>query len=153
MWSPRQVTHFQCRHCSQAGSFASFRIATRWKRPTAIVSPAKDTGNAGKRNCQSSEAKLPQRDSNPGPAGRQSNGVSHSATAPPLGLQHIALHYQWMRAPFGHCIHVYPPSFVQRVLHSQGTTVIRTNLRHSYEESVVSDHRKPPSWIRKPIPF
>ena len=34
----------------------------------------------GKRNCQSSEAKLLQRDSNPGPPDRQSNALTHSAT-------------------------------------------------------------------------
>ena len=36
----------------------------------------------GKRNCQSSQAKLPQRDTNPGPPGRQSNVLTHSATSP-----------------------------------------------------------------------
>ena len=50
-----------------------------------LVSPPKDTGNeggggGGKRNCQSSEAiKLPQRDLNPGPPGRQSNALTNSA--------------------------------------------------------------------------
>ena len=37
------------------------------------------------KNCQSSEAKsFPQWDSNPGPSGRQSNALTHSATAPHL---------------------------------------------------------------------
>ena len=47
------------------------------------MSPPKYTGKGGKRNCQSSEAKLPQRDSNPGPPGRQTNDLTLSATAPP----------------------------------------------------------------------
>ena len=37
----------------------------------------------GKRNFQSSEAKLPQRDSNPRPPGRHSNAPTHSAPARP----------------------------------------------------------------------
>ena len=50
------------------------------KGPTAVlVSPPKDSHKAGKRNCQISEAMLPQRDSYPGPPGRQSN--AHSAAS------------------------------------------------------------------------
>ena len=47
-----------------------------------VVSPPKDTGKVGQTELQSSEAKLPQRDSNPGPPGRQSNVLTHSATSP-----------------------------------------------------------------------
>ena len=51
-----------------------------------LVYPPKDTGKAGRRNCQNSEAKLPQRDSNP--AGTvwsplKANALTHSATALP----------------------------------------------------------------------
>ena len=42
------------------------------------MSPPK-AAKRGKRNCQSSEANLPQRDSDPGPPGRQSNALTHSA--------------------------------------------------------------------------
>ena len=41
----------------------------------------KTLAKRGKRNCQSSEAYLPQRDSNPGTPGCQYNALTHSATA------------------------------------------------------------------------
>ena len=76
MWSPKQFTHFQCR---MVGHFTSPGIDTRYKGPTAFsVTLAK----RGKWNCQSSEAKLPQRDSNPGPPGRQSNAYPLGHRAP-----------------------------------------------------------------------
>ena len=52
----------------------------------------KTLAKRGKRNCQSSEAKrFPQWDSNTGPSGRQSNALTHSATAPPFFLQSPAM--------------------------------------------------------------
>ena len=61
------------------GSFTSPGIGTSQKGPTALGTPTKRR----KRNCQSSEAKFRQQDSNLGSPGHQSNALTQSATAPP----------------------------------------------------------------------